>query len=346
MHSETSKSVPQAKPDDHDIAARVAGFSPEKLRLLSRELKKRKAGIATAPETSGLASSTLVPIRPSGSMLPLFLVHPAGGGIAAYHDLAKYLSSDQPVFALQNLDSGIQPSRIEDMAALYIEAIRIVCPNGPYVLGGSSLGGVVAFEMAVQLRAQQRQVSLVAMLDSPARITPHMHGQNGHSPLAVELVMFASIIASGRQMEFRMRLEDLDRLQTEDQVTCVLDQLRQQQLVPTDLSLSVFRAALTAFVNNINALEKYVPGSYDGRVAIVRAMDISPDMRASAGEICDDPAFGWQAHCHQPITVRFVPGDHVLMNLEPDIRLTAAELQCFLNEAKDEARENRMEAAS
>lgn len=345
MHSEPSKSAPQAKPADHDIAARVAGFSPEKLRLLSRELKKRKAGHIQA-ETRTVGSSTLVPIRSSGSLPPLFLVHPAGGGVAAYHDLAKYLSPEQPVFALQNLDSGIQPPRIEDMAALYIEAIRQVCPNGPYVLGGSSLGGVVAFEMAVQLKAQGRRVSLVAMLDAPARIVPHMQGQEGHSSLAVELVMFASIIASGRQTEFQLRLDDVDPLPPEEQINRVFNQLKQQQLVLADLSPSVFRAALTTFVNNLNALEKYVPGSYDGRVAMVRPKDTSPNMKISAGVLCDDPAFGWQEHCKQPVKVAFVPGDHVLMNLEPNVRFTAAELQRSLNQAKEEAGENPMEAAS
>lgn len=346
MHSEASKPAPNAKPAGEDIAARLAGLSPEKLKLLSRELKKRKAGIATPAETSSVASSTLVPIRSSGSLLPLFLVHPAGGGVAAYHDLAKYLSPEQPVFALQNLDSRIQPPRIEDMAALYIEAIQPVCPNGPYVLGGSSLGGVVAFEMAVQLKAHGRRISLVAMLDAPARIIRHMRGQEGHSSLAVELVMFASIIASGRQTEFQLRLGDVDPLQPEEQINRVFNQLKQQQLVLADLSPSVFRAALTAFVSNLNALEKYVPGSYDGRVAMVRAKDTSPNMKASAQELCDDPAFGWQPHCKRPITVRFVPGDHVLMNLEPNVRFTGAELQRFLNEAKDEAKEDRMEAAS
>lgn len=346
MHSEASKPTVNAKTTGEDIAARLAGLSPEKLKLLSRELKKRKAGIATPAKTSSVASSTLVPIRSSGSLPPLFLVHPAGGGVAAYHDLAKYLSPEQPVFALQNLDAGIQPPRIEDMAALYIEAIRPVCPNGPYVLGGSSLGGVVAFEMAVQLRAQQRRVLLVVMLDSPARVIPHMQGQEGHSSLAVELVMFASIIASGRQTEFLLRLDDVDALPPEEQINRVFNQLRQQQLVLADLSPAVFRGALTAFVNNLNALEKYVPGSYDGRVAMVRAKDTSPNMKISAGVLCDDPAFGWPVHCQQPITVRFVPGDHVLMNLEPTVRFTGAELQRFLNEASDEAKEDRLEATS
>lgn len=341
MHTEAPK-----KSAGEDIAARLAQLSPEKLKLLSRGLKKRKAGITTPVQTSTVASTTLVPIQSSGSLPPLFLVHPAGGGVAAYHDLAKYLSPDQPVFALQNLDSGNQPPRIEDMAALYIEAIQTVCPNGPYVLGGSSLGGVVAFEMAVQLKSQGRWTSLVVMLDSPAQVIPHMDGQNRHSSLAVELVMFASIVASGEKTEFQLRLDDLDPLQPEEQINRVFNQLKQQQLVPADLSPSLFRTALTAFVNNVNALEKYVPGSYDGRVAMVRAKDVSPDMKASAGEICDDPTFGWQAHCRQPVEVRSVPGDHVLMNLEPNVRVTAAELQRFLNEAKDEARENRMEAAS
>lgn len=345
LHSEASKPEPRANFSSGDIAARLSQLAPEKLRLVARELKKRRETACSAEPRSTVAASPLVPIRASGSRTPLFLVHPVGGSVMAYHDLARYLAIEQPVYALQNLDSGKQDLLVEDMAFRYIDAIRTVCPVGPYFLGGHSMGGVVAFEMAIQLTAQGQQVSMVVMLDSPVRIIPHMQGQNGHSSLAVELMMLASIIASGQQAEFQGSLAELDALHPEEQINSVFQQLKRQQLVPANLDLTALRAAFTTFLGNLNALEKYKPGNYDGRVVILRAQDTSLDMKGWAEELCDDAAFGWQSHCKQPIAVSFVPGDHMLMNVEPNVRFTGAELQRFLNETRDQAKGHQMESA-
>jgi thioesterase domain-containing protein len=101
------------------------------------------------------------------------------------------------------------------------------------------------------------------------------------------------------------------------------------------LSSAEFQIALKAFVKNLNAFERYTPSTYDGTVAILRAQNTSDHMRGSAGELCDDPAYGWQAHCTQPVIVRFVPGDHVLINIEPNVRFTGTELQRVLDEEKE-----------
>ena len=112
--------------------------------------------------------SSLVAIQAGGTKRALFLVHPAGGQVFPYVHLAQLLGPDQPCYGLQSrgLEAGQEPhARIEDMAAHYIQAIQTVQPKGPYLLGGWSMGGVVAFEMALQLHAQGQRVALLAMLD-------------------------------------------------------------------------------------------------------------------------------------------------------------------------------------
>ena len=78
----------------------------------------------------------------------MFCIHPLGGEILCYRDLALHLGSDQPVYGLQpqGLD-GKQPllNRIEDMAAQYIREIQTIQPNGPYYPGGYSFGGIIAY---------------------------------------------------------------------------------------------------------------------------------------------------------------------------------------------------------
>jgi acyl transferase domain-containing protein/thioesterase domain-containing protein len=317
----------------------IAGLA----QLIAGEMKKRKTSAAASAKNGEHKPSPLVPIREEGTLPPLFLVHPVGGGVMAYHDLAKYLSAELPVYALQNHDSGSEDSpTIEDMGARYVAAIRSVRPEGPYLLGGASMGGTVAFEMALQLSEQGQEVVLVAMLDTPARVIPHMRGLETYSAQAVELNLMASIIASGQGKEFKMKLSDLDRLGPAEQAECVLQKLREQQLAPANLGVSSLQQALATFKKNLNALERYEPKAYGGPVALLRATEVSPNMKETAAELCDDPAFGWQAYCAQPVLVRWVPGDHAHMNMEPNVSVTGAELQRRI----EEAMESRLEYQS
>jgi thioesterase domain-containing protein len=83
-----------------------------------------------------------------------------GGNVLEFYDLARHLGTDQPFYGLQSrgLDGRHAPhARIEDMAADYVREIRSLQPSGPYFLGGRSLGGIIAYEMARQLRAQDQK---------------------------------------------------------------------------------------------------------------------------------------------------------------------------------------------
>lgn len=113
--------------------------------------------------------SSLVPLQPKGNRPPLFCIHGGGVNILIYRDLADRLGEEQPVYALQarGLDGRTKPhTTVEEMAAAYIEHIRTVRPEGPYFLAGLSHGGVVALEMAQQLRSQGQDVAFLAMLDT------------------------------------------------------------------------------------------------------------------------------------------------------------------------------------
>ena len=100
---------------------------------------------------------------------PLFCIHGLGGHVAAFLPLAQKLAGGRPVYGLQaqGLDPGQEPhDRIEAMAASYVKEIRDVQPQGPYLLSGWSMGGLIALEAARQLLAAGQEVALVAMLDT------------------------------------------------------------------------------------------------------------------------------------------------------------------------------------
>lgn len=119
--------------------------------------------------------TSLVPIKPEGSKTPLFLMHAAGGNVLFYKDFAERLDAEQPCYGMQAVGlDGHQSAyeRIEDMAAHYVREIREVQPVGPYCLGGSSMGGLIAFEAAKQLSAAGEKIRLIAMLDTYAPGNP------------------------------------------------------------------------------------------------------------------------------------------------------------------------------
>ena len=111
----------------------------------------------------------LVALQLRGNKAPLYCVPGAGSEALAFRELAAHLGDDQPVFAFQpqGLD-GAAPylDSIEKMASHYLATLRRHQPRGPYHLCGSSLGGVVAFEMARRLSQDQEEVKFLALLDT------------------------------------------------------------------------------------------------------------------------------------------------------------------------------------
>lgn len=113
--------------------------------------------------------SPLVPIHASGKKPPLFLLHAIGGNVLNYVPLARALGSDQPVYGIQAVGlDGVTPplDSLEVMAERYLAGIRQVQPHGPYFLAGGSMGGMIAYEMALQLRAHGETIALLAMMDT------------------------------------------------------------------------------------------------------------------------------------------------------------------------------------
>jgi amino acid adenylation domain-containing protein len=120
----------------------------------------------TAPATR-MAVVELTPPVNGFRAQPFFCVHPAGGNVLCYAELARALGPDQPFYGLQLPDLevlGPSPT-VEALAAHYVAALAAVVPSGPYSLGGWSLGGAIAYEMARQLRAAGHEIDLLALID-------------------------------------------------------------------------------------------------------------------------------------------------------------------------------------
>lgn len=121
--------------------------------------------VTRLPHTS---PELLVPIRPQGTGNALFFVHDVSGDVDYARHLAPYLTDGQPVFGLEapGLHGETVPvPTIEEMAAQHLKRVVAHQPQGPYALAGYSLGGIIAFEMARQLRQAGQQIQLLVLLD-------------------------------------------------------------------------------------------------------------------------------------------------------------------------------------
>ncbi len=120
-------------------------------------------------EALGRTSSVLLPLsdgRADG--VPFYCVHALSGAGAVLTTLAEMLGPEQPFIAIQAPTSARHPGfarSIEAMAAHYVEALVKARPAGKLALGGWSVGGVIALEMAQQLRARGRRDILLVNID-------------------------------------------------------------------------------------------------------------------------------------------------------------------------------------
>nr|HET6903710.1 amino acid adenylation domain-containing protein [Ktedonobacteraceae bacterium] len=110
----------------------------------------------------------VVTVQAGGSRRPFFFLHGDwhGGGLYCLN-LAEHLSREQPFYTLDpyRFEGLAVPPSLEEMAAAHIQAMRVVQPEGPYLLGGWCNGGLLAYEMARQLHAGGQTVALLVALD-------------------------------------------------------------------------------------------------------------------------------------------------------------------------------------
>ena len=121
-------------------------------------------------ETPASSWRSLLPIRTRGSRPPFFWVH----GQASDPLLPRYLHPEQPLYGLMHQahdGSRAKYTSVEEIAAHYLSEVRAVRPRGPYRLGGYCFGGVVAFEMAQQLRRAGESVDMLVLL-APSPVRP------------------------------------------------------------------------------------------------------------------------------------------------------------------------------
>ncbi len=120
------------------------------------------------------AWKSLVTIKPSGNKVPFYIVHGIGLNVLNFKNLSLYVDAEQPVFGFQakGLDGIEEPLEdIVEVAKYYVSELIAHNPSGPYAIGGYSIGGFIAMEMAHQLSLAGRDVKFLAIFDTDADYT-------------------------------------------------------------------------------------------------------------------------------------------------------------------------------
>lgn len=283
-----------------------------------------------APADSDRASPALqfqhvVPMQsgPVGGATPLFMVAGMFGNVLNLSHLAHLLGEERPFYALQArglYGDSVPHESFEEMATDYIKEIRQVQPEGPYLLGGYSGGGLIAYEIAKQLLAAGEAILHVIMLDTPVRSIPHF------SILDKVNMVFQGIQKDGMGY---LKTKIQSRLQWASE---------QRELANADGDDPMSFQSQNIGAAFMRALAKYELSKVDVSVTVLRPK-LNIQYRLSGGRMVDDdrnyilPDNGWSPFVDH-LQILEVPGNHDNMVLEPNVRVLVSEIRRVLQQKR------------
>jgi amino acid adenylation domain-containing protein len=261
------------------------------------------------------SQASLVAIQPEGDRAPFFCIHGLGGTVLRFNALARHLGTERPFYGVQA--QGLEGDRafhttVEEMAAFYIKEIRVRQPEGPYYIGGYSLGGLIAFEMSRQLQAEGQEVGLLALLDT----------------------------YPGKPKSNKMLLSSLMALPRREQLSYIAQRAKRIRRGIKRRFEALFLPRPLKEVRRVfaSAEEVYKPQVYFGSATWFRATE-----KGLRG--VDNPTDDWSKWVTGGVEVHDIEGDHGSILKAPDVRLLAESLRTCLNKAEDEhAEANELEA--
>jgi len=268
----------------------------------------------------------------SSTRPPFFCVHGRGGNVLNMRPLAMALPADLPFYCFQakGLD-GSQPfDSLEETARCYVDEMRRVQPHGPYYLGGTCYGGLVAFEMAHTLQDLGEAVAVLILLDTAnptflKTLSQRERFLGGVQFYARRAAWHARTIASKPIVEWveyiNGRAKGLyEYLRKSEEEAALATAEREMAEVSEGPLGEKLRRVIQA---NHFAASKFAPKPYGGNVLIFRASEryLNP---------YDDHFLGWESVARGRIECFEFEGDHMSILDQPTVGLLAEKLDAKL----------------
>lgn len=296
-------------------------------------------------EESVEASSPLICIKSGMPDNNVFFVHPAGGNVLCYYELARNLGNDFTFYGLQattaaNDNNGSSPS-IAAMARKYVDSVLTLEADSLPIFGGWSMGALVAFEMACLYAQERGRLPIIAVLDQLAPQADTNDSKNSEIDATSNLLTFAGKVSQLIGRDLGVSPTALAGKAFPQQVAVFLDKFKAAGLVPANTSVSDFQVFLELMLMHNNITRAYSPRVYPGKICVFRAEEafVFDPVLSEAADVAvkRQPDLGWQQYSSQPVEIISVPGNHVSMITAPNVPLLAKKLaqQIILEKVKN-----------
>ncbi|MBV8846377.1 MAG: amino acid adenylation domain-containing protein [Bryobacterales bacterium] len=300
---------------------------PLHLMFTARTIEAIGASIMSSSQNWDPAKSSIIPCRIGGSKPPIFAAPPDVEleVLLAFRSLLRRLEPDQPMYAFAKLDRDREWTSLEELAANYVKDLREFQPQGPYHLIGWSFGGMIVFEMACQLKAQNQAVGLLGLLDSGnlSLLRGRTRRQRFHRALRHLVYADLKKLRTMAPVDWPRRVVELLNQYFIDTAWRELYRLYQASLRKSSPSVRTLLLRMAppplkrAYGKRAYGTlgEHYTPKVYPGKIVFFES-------EAKSGV---NPLKSWSGFAREVEVIR-VPGNHLTMLDEPHVAVLAAEI--------------------
>ena len=313
LSAELSLEIPSSLLLEHgeigSLADRLCGLHEEELRTrFGNESVER-----TNESAADALDSLLVRLKTTNEANSVFMIHPPGGIVLCYREIAKHCSDRQNVTAIRSrglFGAEALPESLPEMCGDYADQICNETPTESIFLGGWSLGGVIAFEVSKQLLQRGRKLGGLVLLDStvPPRSDP-VHR------------------SSGAEYGLDMSLDQLANLDAEHQLPFLYEHARRigvlNESAPTEVVQRMISELRRLFAHHVKLCQVYELTRLPIPILLLRPKETAsdPDTRRDRG---------WSAWSTKDVNVEYISGHHHSMVQPPGAREIAQQIDRFI----------------
>jgi polyketide synthase 13 len=264
----------------------------------------------------------IIRARPEGSTKPpVFVFHAAGGSTVVYEPLLNRLPPDIPMYGFERVEGTI-----EERAAQYVPKLRELQGNGPFILVGWSLGGVLAYACAIGLKQQGCDVAFVGLIDA-VRAGEEIPQTKEETRKRWE--RYARFAERTFNVEIpEIPYEQLEELDDEGQVKFVLEAVKQSGV---QIPGGIIEHQRTSYLDN-RAIDTVQIQPYDGHVTLYMADRYHDDaIMFEPRYATRKPDGGWGEYVSD-LEIVPIGGEHIQAIDEPIIAKVAAHMTQALNQ--------------